>query len=77
METPGTPETPAPAPEPNPYEEACARFNRISEDIPNIRAAVRNILHWAENEYIAAQANLRLYEESPGIPKPEYGWWER
>lgn len=56
----------------NPYEAACDRFNEASENYPKAKAEAERILREAEEEYEAAQANLRQYEVSPGIPRPEY-----
>jgi len=56
----------------NPYEEACDRFNRISENYERICELAQGVIDWADNEYEAAQANLRQYESQPGIPLPEY-----
>lgn len=60
---------------PNPYELACERFNRISGSIQAIKAQAQSVIDWADQEWEAAQKNLRQYETSPGIPLPEYGWW--
>lgn len=56
----------------NPYEAAGYRFARASENYPKAKAESERILREAEEEYEAAEANLRQYETSPGIPKPEY-----
>jgi hypothetical protein len=56
----------------NPYEVACLRFNRASENYPKVKAHAGQMLRDAEDEYEAARANLAQYETSPGIPKPEY-----
>lgn len=56
----------------NPYEAACARFERISRSRSEIIKAAKAVIQWADDEYDAAQAELRQYEASPGIPKPEY-----
>ncbi len=56
----------------NTYEQACQRFERISRDRQHIQEAARQVIDWADNEYEAAQENLRHYEQAPGIPLPEY-----
>jgi hypothetical protein len=56
----------------NPYEAACERFNRISESHAEIKRLAQSVIDWADDEWEAAQANLRQYETSPGIPLPEY-----
>ncbi|HEV2452391.1 MAG TPA: hypothetical protein VGS62_10760 [Streptosporangiaceae bacterium] len=57
---------------PNPYEEACERFNRASANYPKAKAESERILREANDEYDAAQDNLRQYESRPGIPLPQY-----
>lgn len=52
----------------NAYEEACERFNEAYERL--LEAKHRAVQ--AEEEYYLAEANLRRYEDKPGIPKPEY-----
>jgi hypothetical protein len=56
----------------NEYEAACERFNRASENHPIAMAEAQRIVDAANDEYEAAQANLRQYESSPGIPLPQY-----
>lgn len=56
----------------NPYDMACDRFERISRLAPEIHKQAKAIAQWAEDEYEAATADLRQYERSPGIPRPEY-----
>jgi hypothetical protein len=56
----------------NDYERACERFNRISGSIAEIQQEAKAVIQWAEDEYAAAQDNLRQYESSPGIPLPQY-----
>lgn len=56
----------------NPHEEACERFNRASENYPRAKAESERILREANEEYDAAEDNLRRYESAPGIPLPEY-----
>lgn len=56
----------------NPYELACERFNRISGSIAAIKAQAQSVIDWADQEWGAAQLNLRQYETSPGIPLPQY-----
>ncbi len=56
----------------SPYEAARARFDRIAENHAGIVKCAQGVIDWANGEYDAAQANLRQYEESPGIPLPEY-----
>lgn len=56
----------------NPYEQACERFNRASANYPKAEAEAARILREANDEYDAAQANLRRYESAPGIPLPQY-----
>jgi hypothetical protein len=56
----------------NPYEAACERFERANQNYPKAKAESERILREAEEEWDAAQANLRLYESQPGIPLPQY-----
>jgi hypothetical protein len=56
----------------NPYEAACERFERASRNYPKAKAEAERILREANDEYDAAEANLRQYESAPGIPLPEY-----
>lgn len=56
----------------NAYEAACERFSRASQNYPKAKAESERIIREADEEFDAAQANLRQYETSPGIPLPEY-----
>jgi hypothetical protein len=56
----------------NDYEKACERFERISQNYDAIRKVAQGVIDWANEEYDAAQANLRQYESQPGIPLPQY-----
>lgn len=56
----------------NPYEAACERFERANQNCAKATAEAERILTEAENEWDAAQANLRQYESRPGIPLPQY-----
>lgn|SRR5487761_935269 len=56
----------------NPYEAACERFNRASANWPKAKAEAEQLLREADDEWNAARANLRQYEQSPGIPLPQY-----
>ena len=56
----------------NPYEAACDRFNRASVNYPKAKAEAERIVREAEEEREAAQANLARYEQSPGIPLPQW-----
>jgi hypothetical protein len=53
------------------YEQACERYSAACANYPKAKAEADRILREAEDEYDAASANLRQYEISPGIPKPE------
>jgi hypothetical protein len=57
---------------PNPYERAAERFNRISADLPHIKALAQAVIDWADDEYDAASVDLARYESSPGILLPRY-----
>ena len=50
------------------YEHAADRFERISRSLPEIIKAAQAVIDWANDEYDAAQDNLRRYESRPGIP---------
>jgi hypothetical protein len=56
----------------NPYEEAAERFARADQNYPKAKAEAFRILQEADDEWAAAQANLRQYESFPGIPLPQY-----
>ena len=56
----------------NPYEAACGRFERANQNYPVIKAYAEMLLREANDEWDAAQANLRQYESQPGIPLPQY-----
>jgi len=56
----------------NPYEQACDRFNRASDNYRKAKIDSERIIRDADAEYEAAEANLRRYESSPGIALPEY-----
>ncbi len=56
----------------NDYEKACERFNRISGSYEQIKRTAAGVIEWADDEYEAAQDNLRQYESQPGVPLPQY-----
>ena len=56
----------------NPYEAACDRFERANQNYPVIKAYAEMLLREANDEWDAAQANLRQYESQPGIPLPQF-----
>lgn len=56
----------------NPYEAACERFEAATRNLPAAKAEASRILREADEEWDAAQVNLRQYESSPGIPLPQY-----
>ena len=56
----------------NAYEEACERFERANQNYPVIKAHADLLLREANDEWDAAQDNLRQYESQPGIPLPQY-----
>jgi len=56
----------------NPYEAASERFQQASRNYPKAKAEAERILREADDEYDAAEANLRQYESQPGIPLPQY-----
>lgn len=53
------------------YERACERFGAASEAYARVKAATQQMMREAEDEYDAAQAHLRAFEKSPGIPRDE------
>lgn len=59
-------------PQMNPYEAAVARFDRASVNHRKAHDEADRILREANDEYIAADADLRQYESAPGIPLPQY-----
>ncbi len=61
------------APERNPYAAAVERYERARENYYRTAPAeAGRIMREAGAEFGAAEADLRQYEQSPGIPKPEY-----
>jgi hypothetical protein len=56
----------------NEYETALLRFERISRGHAEIKRQAQAIIDWTDDEWDAAQANLRQYEKSPGIELPQY-----
>ena len=56
----------------NDYEKACERFEQISRNYDAITKTAKAVIQWADDEYAAAQDNLRQYESKPGIPLPQY-----
>jgi hypothetical protein len=63
----------APVDERSDYEAARQRYEKATE---NFQAGRRRddkaYLDWADGELMAATRELRRFEISPGIPKPEY-----
>jgi len=55
----------------NPYEAAAERFERASRAYPLAKAESARLLREANDEYEAAEADLRQYESQPGIPLPQ------
>jgi hypothetical protein len=56
----------------NPYEQACERFERAITGYREAKTHAALLLREAEDEYDAAESNLRQYESYPGIPLPEW-----
>lgn len=54
------------------HELAGTRYDKALERAKAVRRAGEREALAAEAEYLAAQANLRRFESSPGIPKPEF-----
>jgi hypothetical protein len=57
---------------PEEYELACARLDAADLRAQYVRRGNERDMQAAEAEYEAAQANLRRFEASPGIPLPQY-----
>jgi Tfp pilus assembly protein PilX len=56
----------------NEYEQAVKRFNAAVRDHAIALAEAEAMVAAADDEWEAAQANLRQYETSPGIALPQY-----
>ena len=56
----------------NPYEAARTRLERATKSYQDAKVRAEQILCDAVNELDAAEAGLRQYETSPGIPLPEF-----
>lgn len=54
------------------YELACARFDKANSRATALRHAAQAEQLAAEAEFLAAQRNLSRFEQSPGIPLPQY-----
>jgi hypothetical protein len=54
------------------YEYARRRYVNATEDYPKARDLAAQIVRRASEEYEAADAMLREFEVSPGVPKPEF-----
>jgi hypothetical protein len=59
----------------NPYEQAAERYEQATTRFRLAETESARLMQQASDEWDAAQDNLRQYEESPGIPRPEYRWW--
>jgi hypothetical protein len=61
--------TPAPA---NAYEAAIERMEAATANHRRTLVTAERMIHKAADEYDAAEADLRQYESSPGVPLPRY-----
>lgn len=72
MLAPADHSAPVPVKDDNPYERACARYNRAEASYRAVAAHIGALVNASEAEFEAARAELRQYETSPGIPLPQY-----
>jgi hypothetical protein len=56
----------------NEYEQAVKRFNAAVRNHAIARADAEAMVAAADDEWEAAEANLRQHESQPGIPLPQY-----
>jgi hypothetical protein len=54
------------------YEQAVKRFSAAVRDHAIARTEAEAMVAAADEEWEAAEANLRRYESQPGIPLPEF-----
>jgi hypothetical protein len=59
-------------PEPNPYETALERYQKIRALYVAFRKISQDMHNVLEDEWTAAEHDLAQYEEKPGVPLPQY-----